>query len=420
MAFSDFDDMLHRETQLENETKLKKSYRKTVLVVDDDSNILASLQLVLQEHFNSVLCNSGDEGIKVFNESIYAVILDIKMAEKDGFETYMELKKENPFIPIIFYSAYQDLINPYKLINEYRPFAYISKGTGHEKLLHTVFSAVEYYDAIQSKKILLEELQVLNESLEQKVIERTKQLDKALKKQKELHDLKSSFLSMISHEVRTPLTSIVFSTELLELNYDRLTQDKRKRCFRNIRDSIADLNSLVEGILFIDHSERNPPMELVEINLYSYLENVIEQFRNLSNDRIKVSYHIKADKSYLLDRKLLRNIYYNLISNAIKYSPDNKEILIEIKEVANELEFKIQDFGIGVPAEEIDSLFSLFYRAKNIGRIQGIGLGLNIVKRSVDALGGSIQVKSENGKGSIFTVWIPLDQKIELNSIEPS
>lgn len=201
--------------------------------------------------------------------------------------------------------------------------------------------------------------------------------------------------------------SIGFSIELLEKNYDELSFEKREKYYKNIRSSIEDLNSLLEGIVFINRSKQGGvPIERSSVNINLYLSDVIEYFKQFSNDRIRFHSKIQAAKSYLLDIKLLRNIVYNLVSNALKYS--SEEVIIQIEEYQASLEIQIQDFGIGIPEDEKDKLFSLFFRARNVGKVEGIGLGLNIVKQSVEALDGYIKVETEEDKGATFTVLLPI------------
>lgn len=156
-----------------DEQNVNEVERQTVLVVDDDRSIREALKIVLRDEYNVTSCQSGTRAIEEFHEGIYVIILDIRMEGKDGFEAYLELKKKAPYIPIIFYSAYQDLKDPFDIMNEFHPFGYVIKGSNYKFLLDLVKSATDYYQKIQENQKLILDLKNLNNSLEEKVIERT-------------------------------------------------------------------------------------------------------------------------------------------------------------------------------------------------------------------------------------------------------
>jgi DNA-binding response OmpR family regulator len=148
-----------------------------ILIIDDDEGILESLQMALKGSFDVITCASGNEGVEALTPNVGAVILDIKMKGKDGFETYVEIKRKHD-IPIIFYSAYQNIRDPYEVLNTFRPFGYVFKGGDLGQLTDTIRSAVEYSRIRNENEMLIEDLQVLNASLESQVEERTIELSK--------------------------------------------------------------------------------------------------------------------------------------------------------------------------------------------------------------------------------------------------
>ena len=147
--------------------------RPTILVVDDDLTLQKALQLLLQNRYEVILCSSGQEAVEQINQRVYTVILDIKMQGKDGFQTFVELKAKHPLVPITFHTAYQDIKDPYEVMNDFRPFGYIVKEGNHSLLMDTVNSAVDYYQKIITTMRLVEELRSLNHHLEDRVRDRT-------------------------------------------------------------------------------------------------------------------------------------------------------------------------------------------------------------------------------------------------------
>lgn len=250
------------------------------------------------------------------------------------------------------------------------------------------------------------------------------EMRKALQKEKELNLLKSRFVSMISHEFRTPLTTIMASTEALEYYGNRWTEEKKDKYFSRIQVTIQHLTDLLNDVLIIGQSEAHKlPYNPTIIDLDSFCENLVEEIQLSANNKCNLilSSHGKnilncfnlavSENSKVLpitDERLLRHIFINLLSNAVKYSPKGGQIEIKLFYQTTQVVFTIKDEGIGIPVEDQKHLFESFHRARNVGTIPGTGLGLAIVKRSVDRLGGTITVHSEVGKGTIFTVALPL------------
>ena len=253
------------------------------------------------------------------------------------------------------------------------------------------------------------------------------EMRKALEKEKELNLLKSRFVSMISHEFRTPLTTIMAATEALEYYGHRWSEEKKNKYFGRIQVTIQHLTDLLNDVLIIGQSEANKlPYNPTGIDLDSFCKNLVEEIQLTADNKcqINLSVHGKnivnilkfpgGNNSQLLpfnDERLLRHIFINLLSNAVKYSPKGGKIEFKIFYQKAQVVFTVKDEGIGIPLEDQKHLFESFHRAKNVGTIPGTGLGLAIVKRSVDRLGGTITVHSKVGKGTIFTVAIPLEFK---------
>ena len=250
----------------------------------------------------------------------------------------------------------------------------------------------------------------------QKKLER--ELVRTLQKEKELGILKSRFVTMASHEFRTPLTTILSSTFLLE-NYtgDKLETEKKKHLER-IKGAVRNLTELLNDFLSLGKLEEGiVRVSYRELNLEAFIEDIVQEVSLVKKEdqRIVVELDIQTD-AIMMDKHLLRNILLNLLSNAIKYSPADGSIGLIVYDTGNNIKFKITDQGIGIPPDEQKFVFKRFFRGNNTTEIQGTGLGLNIVKRYVKLLKGKIEFTSRVNTGTSFTVTLPLPHMNEVTA----
>ncbi|MBE9109981.1 PAS domain-containing protein [Nodosilinea sp. LEGE 07298] len=236
-------------------------------------------------------------------------------------------------------------------------------------------------------------------------------VEKAFQKERELSELKSRFISMASHEFRTPLTSIVLYAELLK-NYSH-TWDKKEKdeAFQRIQDAVQTMTDLMDGVLAVGHIEEGKQaFQPKVLDLSHLIQDVIEQAKLLSQTQCNIFFDARPKNiNVALDETIARQILTNLIFNAVKYSPDGGDISISCRHQGSSLTLQIQDQGIGIPKENQDNIFEPFYRAENVDYIAGTGLGLAIVKQGVYAHRGTISVESEMGQGTTFTITLPCD-----------
>jgi len=249
---------------------------------------------------------------------------------------------------------------------------------------------------------------------------------KTLEQQQKLNELKSRFVTMASHEFRTPLASILSSSELIEHYSHKWSEEKKLSHLSRIQASVKHMTELLNDVLLLGKSEAGK-LELnpSKINLAQFCQDLIEEVQ-ITSQTHQIIYQIKSclkanndqnqksevgndepDFMVVMDVKILRHIISNLLSNAIKYSPDSDKVKFELTCQDKQATFRVQDFGIGIPISEQNQLFDSFHRANNVGSIPGTGLGLPIVKRSVDLCGGKIYFCSEVDVGSTFTISLP-------------
>jgi PAS domain S-box-containing protein len=247
------------------------------------------------------------------------------------------------------------------------------------------------------------------EKLEKTVEMRTEELQTALAAEKELNELKTKFLSMVSHEFKTPLSSILTSTMLL--NKYKLTeqQDKREKHLNIITDKVQYLNTILNDFLSVEKLEKGKiNYKFTSFKLSKVLNEVIYNANMLLKDGQQINYPENIDDiSLYQDEKILELILSNLIYNAIKYSSENTIIGINISQNETTTIFKVKDNGIGIPEKDQKNIFNRYFRAENALLMQGTGIGLNIVKYHLDNLGGTISFKSVQNQGSTFIIELP-------------
>lgn len=236
---------------------------------------------------------------------------------------------------------------------------------------------------------------------------------RSLEKERELNQMKNSFISMIAHEFRNPLTFISFVIAWLE-GHD-LSVEKKQQYLGQARNKISQTLNLLDEILLLgqtDVSQGQADYTLLE--LVSICREIVEDFQLTKADSHDILFSVEGSATQArMDQSLLKHILDNLLSNAIKYSPEGGTIRFTLTCQDNQAKFCIQDQGIGIPEKDQPKLFEVFHRAGNVSKIQGTGLGLAIVKRCVDLHNGEIQVESREGAGTTFTVMLPLNLKPE-------
>ncbi len=246
---------------------------------------------------------------------------------------------------------------------------------------------------------------ILQEAVDQ--LEHTKaELSQALAKEKELNHLKTRFVSIASHEFRTPLATILSSISLIKKYADLGELEKRDKHIERVKSSIASLNDVLDEFLSLSKLEEgvveNNP---VACDLQDLLDRLLEEFRSTSEHEIELVF--TGDREVVVDTKHLKTVLSNLIINALKYSPPEKSVTVRVSVGATDIGIQIQDQGIGIPEADVPHVFERFFRAKNVMHIKGSGLGLNIVSRFVEVMGGTMSLLSKENEGTLVTLHLP-------------
>jgi len=271
-----------------------------------------------------------------------------------------------------------------------------------------------------------EKIKRVNAELELKVEERTKilketlheleaskdELSAALEKEKELNDMKSRFVTMASHEFRTPLSTILSSASLIGKYKNTEEEEKRHKHVDRIKSAVTNMTLILNDFLSAGKLEEGKiSVNLVSIDIPSYINESLNELSNFLKPGQIVNYSHQGVETFVCDKQFLKNMIINLVSNASKFSNENKTIEISTINLNNELQLIVKDHGMGIPTDEQKNLFERFFRAKNALNVQGTGLGLSIVSKYVEVLKGSIKFESELNIGTTFYIKLPLQDE---------
>jgi signal transduction histidine kinase len=399
---------------------------KILLVDDDEEDFFLTRSIV-----KAISHRKYDiEWISSFPEAIIAVkqnrhdvyLIDYRLGPENGLEMIRTIRKGGQKIPLILLTGQGDVEIDEKAM-EAGATDYLTKGKIKP---YDLDRSIRY--SIQHSKNL-EEIQKLNTDLEERVQDRTSELfnaikkleeinkkqyqreaevRKALEKEKELNELKSRFVTIASHEFKTPLTTILSAASLISKYNEAGNQEKISINIDRIKSSVTNLSNILNDFLSLSKLEdgvigSNPSV----FNMKALIDEIKGEMASMLKQGQNLVHHHQGAETIILDKQIMKNILINLISNAIKYSERGKiEIACEV--TSSEIYLSVKDEGIGIPESDKTFLFTRFFRSRNAGNIQGTGLGLNIVKRYIELLNGNIDYESELEKGTTFKIEIPI------------
>lgn len=401
-----------------NFSRLKLMNEPTKIVIVEDERIIAlDIKNSLKKfgYEVPVIFSSGEKLLEEIEEiQPDLVLMDVQLKGKlDGVQT-AEIISSQFQLPVVFLTAHTDEVTLQRVKGTY-PFGYIVKPFEERDLYATTEIALARAKA-------------------------EAEIRKSLEKERELNELKSRFVSMVSHEFRTPLATILFSAGLLENYSHKWTEEKKLTHLMRIQTAVKQMASLLEDILIIGKAEAGKlEFQPESIHLENFCCELVEEAQMMYQyPHHQIIFTCNNHKNEVrIDEKLLRQILLNLLSNSIKYSPKggvinfslwvgrldhlrtsepflqltSESIYYASAELPSSQEvaiFHIQDEGIGIPPEDQQRMFEMFHRATNVGTISGTGLGLAIVKRSVELHQGTIEVKSQLDVGTAVIVTLPL------------
>ncbi|BAY39237.1 two-component hybrid sensor and regulator [Nostoc sp. NIES-2111] len=376
-----------------------------ILLIEDSLAEARLLQEYLHQaeskQFVLVHVKRLQEALSELRQNSYDVILlDLTLPDSQGLSSLPVLIACDPSIPIVVLTNTNDEDLAIAAVRQGAQDYLVKRQVNVNVLVRAVCYAIERKQAFES-------LRTLNTTLEHRVEERTAELVKA----QEINQFKSEFVSMLSHDIRNPLNTILLAAGLLQNNEDKLTQEKKRSHLQMIRVAIKNMAQILDEVSLIGKAESGKlQCEIIAIDLEAFCRQLLQEAQLTINEKqLNVIFTCnKTLNEALLDETLLRHILGNVLGNAIKYSLPGGTIKFELTAQNHAVMFKIQDWGIGISQEDQKQLFQPFHRGDNVGGVAGTGLGLAIVKKCVDAHGGEIIVNSEVGFGTTFTVILPL------------
>lgn len=380
--------------------------RISVLLIEDNPGdsrlIIELLKEEIDVLFGCTVANSLKEGKNLMKLNQFDIILlDLSLPDSTGVSTFEKALSFSRNVPVIVLTGMGD--------NELALEAvrigaqdYLHKNNLYSELLiKSILFAIE-------RKRIQEELQLFTNELEYKVTERTKELANALNREVQIGKMKSSFVTMASHEFRTPLAGIMSSVHLIQEYGKRGDIDRQNKHTDKIKKSVKHLVNILDDFLSIEQFEQGSvTARTAEFNLNALIREVISEIASLTSIDQGIIFDPSGVQNIYSDEKIVKNILVNLLSNAIKYSEEDVYIGTMIDE-GGIAQIEVTDRGVGIPVEDQENLFGKFFRAANVNNFQGTGLGLYIVKHYVEIIQGEISFTSQPSHETKFTVRIPI------------
>ena len=397
-----------------------KDSLKILLIEDDEDDYILTKEIIDEipsNSYNLEWATNYEEGLNAMKSNSFDVfLLDYRLGKDSGLDL---LKKMNFVVesgPIILLTGQGDRELDFEALEAGASDFLVKAELNPDLLDRSIRYAIQQFKTIQQLRKKEDELQALNANLELLVNERTAELNyanielkKAYDTELELSQLKGRLVSMASHEFKTPLSTILSSISLVERYTELDDIEKRTKHIDRIKSAVNNLNNILNDFLSLEKLESGfMARELVTINVSEFIQRIIDELNPLLQQDQVIEFSHKGKSEILADKHTLKNILINLLSNAVKYSSEGKEIILKTHCLPDALKIEVTDYGIGIPNEDKAHMFERFFRASNAINYQGTGLGLTIVKRYLDLLGGSIRFDSELNKGTSFFVHLPL------------
>jgi signal transduction histidine kinase len=366
-----------------------------ILVIEDESILRYEvLDWLMFENYEAVGAEDGIAGLEMaFRVLPDLIISDITMPRLDGYGVLLGLHS-SPMTAGI-------------------PFIFVTARATHDDVRRGMASGADDY--ITKPFTRMELLQAVESRLQKKAQQHMENevevdlLQDALAHEREERLLKAKLVAMFSHDFRTPLSSILSSVALLRDYGDRLDEDRKRMRLTRIEASVKLLTQMLDDLLLVMQMESgNLEFNPSAVQVDEFVRTIAAEFEAIYGQTHQVVFESHFSSDVLVDPRLIRTIMSNLISNAIKYSPQSSEVRVTLDQSNDHLVMRVRDQGIGIPEADQARIFEAFQRASNVADVQGTGLGLAIVKQATELHGGTASLESKVGVGTVVTVTLPI------------
>ncbi len=387
---------------------MRTEQKHCLLVVDDEPDLVQSLQDLLRRDYRVLGATRAAEGLQILErEKVHIVMSDQRMPEMSGIEFLKRLRLDYPDTVRLLFTAYSDLKTVTEAINQGSVYRYITKPIDDQELRGILRQAAEHYDLIAERKRLLGELQAKNQQLEAANVEL-----------RQANDLKKAFIRVASHELRTPLTIVLGLSDLARRAPEAGTP--LRHWLERIYAAGQRLNGMVDQMLQLLLADRfDRPLLRRDVDLAGLLRQAAADVGTFVEWRHqKLELGLPPDLGTLsVEADKIRDAVAHLLLNAIKFTPDAGTIRLAAARLPDGgAEIRVTDTGVGIDATSLGHLFDPFFTRFDVSRHssgvfeferRGLGLGLSLVKAFIELHGGRVQVASEIGRGSTFTITLP-------------
>ena len=397
--------------------------KERILIADDSKDITAFLQGYLaQRGYEVQVAYDGETAVRLFQAQPFDLVLtDLQMPRLNGLGVLHRVKERSPNTPVIILTGHASLETALDAMR-HGAFDYLLKPVeAVDQLQLAIDRALLHGSLLIENRRLLDELHVANTQLERRVDQQTLELREAYVKLQSLDRLKSEFVSIVSHELRTPLSVILLSTQMLALDFDRIPPEQRQEHLTHLETYARRLKRLIENLLDFDLLEKGElQLQRSPVSLTDILREAGAIYAPQAKDKGLVFQVVPPGPDLVLpaDTDRLANAVNQLVDNAIKFTQKGGRVVVGAHGPAHRPDgdsspyavIGVADTGIGIPVERRELLFKSFTQLdmSDRRRFEGIGLGLALAHRIVAAHGGQLTFKSEFGKGSLFTIWLPM------------
>ncbi len=393
-------------------------FKYNLLVVDDEPEVTKSLRRQFRKKYTVFTANTAKDALNIMEHNdIQVIISDQRMPEITGIDFFMMIKSKYPNALKLILTGYSDIEAVIGAINEGQVFRYITKPWHPKELEAIIQEAFEKYELITKNKRLMRSLQETNLSLEEKVKFRTKELEDANEKLRDLNIEKNKYIGIVAHDLRNPIGAAKSFSDLMLLDFDLYDKEEHDMFLQSINKQCSFALNLIED--FLDISKIEAGIFELKYAKHDYItfvkENITKEQTLFRKKSQKIFLHTEIDSlPFFFDKDKIEQVMDNLLSNASKYSPPKTNIDVSIVLKDNRVFTEITDHGQGIAREELDLLFKAYKTTstKSTAQEKSTGLGLAIVKKIIDAHEGKISVESTFGEGSTFIFELPFRQKI--------